>query len=400
MTENMTATLPTIPPAYKGREQAWIKHQLLESYLEKLVMIVGNAARKQGSIEICYVDCFSGPWGTSELESTSIAVSLRTLARCRETLAQLGVRAAMRALYIERDDQAYSNLQRYLEDATPADVQSSCRHGDFVDLRGEILDWSGRNAFTFFFIDPKGWKSIGIEKLRPLLQRPRSEFLINFIYDFINRTASMGEWQEEIAEFLGVSLEEVQRLEELSPKDREKKLLGHYRASLKGALPLQKHPYVGRTAYVRVLDSKRERAKYHLVYLSSHPKGTIEFMKISHGVETIQQRVRAEQRKDKREEATRVRDMFADEMPMTPEGLDNASDVDRYWLTTLDKEPTAIDEALFADILETTDWMPQDLQASLLRLIDAGMVKNIDATNARSSRPLHPEDAERLVLIL
>ena len=209
----------------------------------------------------------------------------------------------------------------------------------------------------------------------------------------------MGELQEDIAEFLGVSLEDVLRLEDLSPQDREKKLLGHYRASLKSALPIQKPPYVGRTSYVRVLDSNRERAKYHLVYLSSHPKGTIEFMKISHGVEAIQQRVRAEQRKDKREEETRVRDMFADEMPMTAEGLDNASDVDKYWLTLLRKEPTVVDDALFADILEATDWMPQDLQASLVRLIDAGRVKNIDATNARSSRPLHPEDFERLILL-
>lgn len=400
MTENMTATPPTIPPAYKGREQAWIKHQLLESYLEKLVLIVGMAAKKQGSIEICYADCFSGPWGTSELESTSIAVSLRTLAKCRQKLAELGVYATMRALYIDRDDQAYVNLQSYLRESTPPGVQSSCRHGDFVDLRGEILDWSGRNAFTFFFIDPKGWKSIGVEKLRPLLRRPRSEFLINFIYDFINRTASMGEWQEEIAEFLGVSVKEVQQLEDLSPQDRETKLLGHYRHGLKSALPpTQKHPYVGRTAYVRVLDSKRERAKYHLVYLSSHPKGTIEFMTISHGVEAIQQRVRAQQRKDKREEETRVRDMFADEMPMTAEGLDNASDVDKYWLTSLRKEPTVIDEAVFADILEATDWTPQDLQASLARLITAGKIQNIDATHPRRTRPLYPEHSERLVLL-
>ena len=123
-------------------------------------------------------------------------------------------------------------------------------------------------------------------------------------------------------------------------------------------------------------------------------------MKISHGVEAIQQRVRAEKRKDRREEATGVRDMFADEMPMTPEGLDNASDIDKYWLTTLHQEPTVVDDAAFADILEATDWMPQDLQASLVRLIDAGKVKNIDATSVRSSRPLHPEESERLVLLL
>ena len=81
MTEAFKAAPSVVPPSYRGREQAWIKHQLLESYLEKLMLIVGMAAKRQGTIEICYVDCFSGPWGTSELESTSIAVSLRTMAK-------------------------------------------------------------------------------------------------------------------------------------------------------------------------------------------------------------------------------------------------------------------------------------------------------------------------------
>jgi len=399
MMHNTLEMPPSVPPAYRGREQAWIKHQLLESYLEKLMLIVGAAAKRLGRIEICYVDCFSGPWGTSELESTSIATSLRTMARCKQKLAQLGVDATMRALYIERDDQAYANLKTYLDQATPPEIASACRHGDFVDLRSDILSWAGNTAFTFFFIDPKGWKSIGIEKLKPLLERPRSEFLINFIYDFINRTASMREWQAEIAEFLGVSVEAVQQLQNLSPQDRESKLLGHYRASLKATLPPQKSPFTARTAYVRVLDTKRERAKYHLVYLSSHPKGIIEFMTISHGVEAIQQRVRAERRKDKREEATKIKDMFADEMPMTAEGLDNAADVDRYWLNALSVEPMVIDEAVFADILEATDWMPQDLQASLVRLIHAGKVKNLSASQARPKWPLHPKDGERLALL-
>lgn len=399
MTGAFEAAPSLVPPSYRGREQAWIKHQLLESYLEKLMLIVGMAAKRQGTIEICYVDCFSGPWGTSELESTSIAVSLRTMAKCRQKLAELGVTASMRALYIERDDEAFGNLERYLDSATPDTVSAKCFHGDFVDLREQILTWSGRDAFTFFFIDPKGWKSIGIDKLRPLLQRPRSEFLINFIYDFINRTASMAEWQSDIAEFLGVPIGAVQELEHHSPQDREEKLLGHYRSSLKAALPPQRSPFIGRTAYVRVLDPSRERAKYHLVYLSSHPKGTIEFMTISHGVEAIQQRVRADRRKGAREEASGIRDMFADEMPMTPAGLDNGNDVDRYWLTTLSQAPTVVDEPVFADILEATNWMPQDLQTSLLRLIKAGKLKNLDAQHPRNARPLHPEKAERLVLL-
>ncbi|MCZ2498002.1 three-Cys-motif partner protein TcmP [Xylophilus sp. Kf1] len=302
----MSASTTSVPATYIGREQAWLKHSLLESYLEKLLMIIGMAAKSRGFVEICYVDCFSGPWGTSDLDSTSIAVSLRTMARCKEKLEELQVRTTMRALYIERDTQAFANLRHYLVSHSPATVEAYCRHGDFVELRDDILTWAGAQAFTFFFIDPKGWKSIGIDNLRPLLVRPRSEFLINFIYDFINRTASMTDWQSDIADFLGVGVDQVRSLDTMSPQDRETRLVDHFRQSLKDAVPRQKHPYYGRTAYVRVLDSQRERAKYHLIYLSSHPRGIIEFMTISQGIEAVQQRVRADRRKNARELATKV----------------------------------------------------------------------------------------------
>jgi hypothetical protein len=56
------ASRPTsVPDSYDGREQAWIKHQLLESYLDKLLHIIGAASKRNQQVEICYVDCFAGP---------------------------------------------------------------------------------------------------------------------------------------------------------------------------------------------------------------------------------------------------------------------------------------------------------------------------------------------------
>jgi hypothetical protein len=43
MTGAFEAAPSLVPPSYRGREQAWIKHQLLESYLEKRMLIVGMA---------------------------------------------------------------------------------------------------------------------------------------------------------------------------------------------------------------------------------------------------------------------------------------------------------------------------------------------------------------------
>ena len=77
-----------MPEGYDGREQSYIKHELLKSYLQKLFLIVGMSTKRGGSIELCYIDCFAGPWGddSESMETTSIAISLSTLDVCRQTL--------------------------------------------------------------------------------------------------------------------------------------------------------------------------------------------------------------------------------------------------------------------------------------------------------------------------
>ena len=245
-----------VPEVYDGRVPALVKHTLLKSYLEKLVLIIGMSAKKPGKAEICYVDCFAGPWGSDDedLDGTSIALSLRTLAACKAELSKRGVDARMRALYIEKDNGAFKRLSTFLAERAPAEVESDCRHGDFVRLRADILAWCGSSAFAFFFVDPKGWTPIVIDVMEPLLKRPRSEFLINFIYDFINRTVSMPALQAEMRQLLRRSVD----LNGLSPSEREIALLGAYRDGLKGCVPAGRADYRARTAYVSVLHPSQE----------------------------------------------------------------------------------------------------------------------------------------------
>lgn len=379
-----------------------MKHKLLESYLEKLILIIGMSAKRQRSVEIGYVDCFAGPWGdeSESMASTSIAISLQTMDSCRKKLLSLGVQANIRALYIEKNLSAFKRLSTYLQSSTPECVSSKCLQGDFLNLRDDILTWCGRESFVFFFIDPKGWKDVGVDHLRPLLQRPKSEFLINFIYDFINRTAAMTEWEADIAVFLGASRDVVQALDGHLPHEREKLLLDSYRDGLKSRVPPStKKEFRPRTAYVRVMEPSKERPKYHLIYLTSHPKGLIEFMEISQGVDLIQKQIRAIKQLDKRQEKSRVRDMFSDE-PSTdiePSSINEAA-VDTYWLNFLSTGIQAIDQNTFADIVETTDWFPNTLQTSLARLIANGQINNLDSKTKRPKKPLHFEKAERLQL--
>ncbi len=393
-----------VPIGYEGREQALIKHLLLKSYLERLLLIIGMGGRRSGRVELCYVDCFAGPWGdeSDDLANTSIAISLRTMEKCRRALVGQSVNVTMRALFIERDDEAFGRLEDFLARPREDAVRAACMHGDFVDLRPQILDWCGRDAFTFFFIDPKGWKDVALPKLVPLLARPRSEFLINFMYDFINRTASMRSMQREIAELLGVGVDSLKELKELSPQEREVKLVHDYRSGLKSACGHRTSKERPRTVHVRVLDPEKDRAKYHLVYMTAHPKGIVTFMEISEKLEQIQRGVRAAKRFARRQERSGTADLFSHEsyVEALPATEIDPDEVDAFWLQYLAVPPDRVAVEQMADLLEDTGWMPGDLQKALKRLIDDGEVQNLDAIKKRTRKPLHYEgQGERLRLL-
>ena len=381
-------TSKAMPESYDEREQAFIKHTLLENYLQKLFLILGAGSQGR-SIELCYVDCFAGPWGDASegMDGTSIAVSLRTLDSCRKALEARGVKVKFRALFIEKEDRAFARLETYLKSATPPGIESDCRHGDFVALRNEILAWAGSQSFVFFFVDPKGWKDVGIEKLRLLLQRPRSEMLVNFMYNFVNRTMSMSPLQDDMVELIGEKL----NLKGMQPDQREDQILGAYRKNLKNCVPANAK-FPARSAYVRIMHKTKERTWYHLVYITSHPQGIIEFMKISENVDLVQKQVRAGKKGSEREKRTGTADIFANEpIDHANTGRVSQDDVDRFWLDHLRDGSRRIGRGEFAAILENTNWFESDLQGALSRLIKAGTLRNLDFDGRRSKRPLHYE---------
>ncbi len=361
-------------------------------------MIIGMSSAKLDITEICYVDCFAGPWSdeSEDLSGTSIAVSLQILDRCRQALERRRVSLRFRALYVEKDKAAFARLLRHISGRTPSGIDAKAMEGDFVALREEILTWCGNKAFVFFFIDHTGWKDVGVGVLQPLLQRPRSEFLINFMYDFVNRTASMPGWKDEIASLLGEAVE----LGDLPGPEREKLLLNTYRKNLKRHMASD-GKWWARSAYVRVLDREKERPKYHLVYLTSHPRGSIAFMEISEELDLVQKHIRASTKEHARAEKSGMNDMFGAAGYVNAEqGHANLIEVERYWLKYLSGGSKRVGEEEFANLLEGTDWFPGDFQRALGNLIAVGRVRNLDAPRKRPKRPLHwKKEGERLQLV-
>ncbi len=376
---------------YKGREHSGIKHFLLESYLERLFMIVGQHERR-----ICYIDCFSGPWKEADknLSGTSITLSLDVMRKCRNSLQERGKSVEFRALFIEKGKQSYKKLDAYLKETQLDGITTEAMNGEFHNLRSEILSWCGSRDFAFFFIDPKGWKNaIEMPILMPLLQRHRSEYLINFMYDFLLRTHTQKPFQEDMQAIFG----EIPDTSGMSPKEREDHLIQLYRDGLK-SIPANSAGRL-RSAYVSILDPVKDRTKYHLVYLTHHPLGIVKFMDASEKMDIVQKQVRAETKQNRRIEATGQHELFPAEIdPAIGEDTIDIKVVKDYWMDKLSDTPRIFQTEDLADMLEETNWFETNLQQAFKELADEGKVANLDAPipNRRSKKPVHFKENERL----
>lgn len=381
-----------IVKAYEGREHSVVKHALLKGYLEKLLFIMGMT----GTREIAYVDCFAGPYKdeSSDIQATSIAISLDILKKVQDALATHGKHITMRAVYVEKKKSSYNRLKDYLDNNCPSGIHAFPINGDYAEKTDEILQLCGNNSFIFFFVDPLGWTDVGIPRLGKLLKRPKSEFLITFMYDHLNRFVEKAELSQQVNEMLGTLSEgDYQKIQSLSPKDREEFIVQKYREQIVEAMGPD-GTRRSRTYSAVVKDKDKERTKYHLVYGTRHWKGVIEFAMQSDKAELIQRVVRIQVKQN----ADPNRSLFQpeDEAEHFDDARVDLDEVKRYWLRELSAKPEAFDEARLADMLEETGWLISDLEGAFMALHADGKVENMDAKKKRSKHPINFKKGEQL----
>jgi len=365
-----------IPDDYKGREQSLIKHTLLRQYLVKLFMIIGRHEKR-----ICYVDCFSGPWQaeSEDMHDTSVAISLEIMKGCKQSLLAHSKDVHFRALFIEKDAKAHGQLEEFLSRDEWGQIETKALHGDFYNLRPDICNWCNDGSFAFFFIDPTGWKEVvEIETLMPLLQRNKSEYLINFMFDFIRRSYP----QNTLEEHMKAIFSEVPNISHLSVDEREEFLIQLYQDHLKINLPTTLNR--ARSTCVKVLYPEKDRTFYYLVYLTRHPLGIIEFVEESEKAEFVQRQVRAEVKQNRRISRTGQTELWGPEALADISGKTiDLSKIKEYWLDILSDEPKRIGVEQMANMIEETGWFISNFQVALAELISEGKVRNLDASRIR-----------------
>jgi three-Cys-motif partner protein len=301
---------------YTDREQSYVKHVFLEHYLERLVHKTASTYR-----HIVFVDGFAGPWrGANEkFEDTSFGIALNALRRAKASWEERrDVR--MSAFLVERDADAYKQLAQI--PARYRDVSIKTYSADFLVVLPAILRDIPNDAFAFFLIDPKGWR-IRLDTLAPMLARPKSEVIFNFMFDFINRAANikdsivvsgldelipLGDWRTK--------LEKGERTSgALTPEQRKTILADAFAESLS---QLGKYKYVAETTVLRPL---KDRPLYCLFYATRHPIGIEVFRDCQIKALTEQSKTRAATKIKHAEASTGQAEIFQSLHDMAPDEL-------------------------------------------------------------------------------
>jgi three-Cys-motif partner protein len=174
--------------AYFLREQTAAKHFILRNYLQELTLIT-----LQGSFSaLTYVDGFSGPWLSkkADFSDTSFMIAIRVLKDAQWQLKAKGLNPLIKCFFVEKEAAAFAQLQ------TAVMAHHDPAHGFHVEVyRGRFEDsipsiMRFAQGMTLTFIDPTGWTEYAFDKIGPLLKRPISEVLVNFMYDHISRFTS------------------------------------------------------------------------------------------------------------------------------------------------------------------------------------------------------------------
>jgi three-Cys-motif partner protein len=301
---------------YVGREQAYVKHFVLQRYLQALALKLGQHTN---GTTINYIDGFSGPWDdglplvTDRVTSPNVA--LEQLRNARDQLRNRGITLTVRALFVDSDPAAYARLTALLSRWTTIETVSYC--GKFEDHVPDVVHFaeSGSRPFAFVFIDPTGWTGFGLRQIERLLQVRRSEVLVNFMLKDILRFVDdqRVEQQHSFEELFGQCADTLRtRWRGLSGIDREDAIVRAYCDRVRT---------VGNFSHCTstiVLHPGNDRTHYHLVYATRSLQGLLTFREIERDAMKAQSEVRAHTKRANRLVKTKQPEMFAPIVLDTP----------------------------------------------------------------------------------
>ena len=243
-------------------------------------------------------------------KDSSPFIAADELRRAREDLKNLPRRVQLdvRAMFVERDRQAFSRLAELCKGLEGVEIQPV--NGAFEDVVSQAVEFAGagRNPFAFILVDPTGWTGYGLKAIAPLLRVRPGEVLINFMTKDIIRFVD-DEDSSALGSFVDLFGDEKYRDEwkGLAGLEREDAIVDAYCRRVREAGGFK---HVVSTV---VLHPDRDRTHYHLIYATRSDAGLIAFRDVEAKALPQQQQIRAEKRR-KKDQADDQIQLFEDDV--------------------------------------------------------------------------------------
>lgn len=275
---------------YQGREQAYVKHCLLEEYLPDWAYKVGS---KWDSL--AYIDAFAGPWQTNHpnYADSSFGIAVDALRRCQNGLREgRGRDLHIECVLVEQDEESFAHLENFAADQISPNFMVRALPGKFakqIPAIETLIKDSGRNPFRFVFLDPKGWADIPMDKLQPLLRNRSCEVLITLMTRHIVRFLDQPDREESYRKLFGRP-GVIEILRNAPSEERVERAVHEYSLSLELLCGFK---YVSSAV---ILEPDEEAVRYYLIYATHHPRGVEVFKAAENKAAKIQDDVRQESR--------------------------------------------------------------------------------------------------------
>lgn len=274
--------------AYEGgREQAYIKHTLLEEYLPEWGYKVGSQWDS-----LVYVDGFAGPWDvqTPSFADSSFGIASAALNHVASGFTERGKQLNVRCVLVEQNQEAFKKLKAYADSVNRPGFRVDALSGQFVSQLPaiqKIIHEAGSSAFRFVFLDPKGWADIPMSEIRPLLNVRGSEVVVNLMTRFMIRFLEQPDRAESFKGLFG--RDEVLPILDATPAaEKHDALVREYGKSLH---QLCNFKYVSSAI---ILEPKRDDIRYFLVYGTNHHRGVEVFKAAETKAARLQDHIRHE----------------------------------------------------------------------------------------------------------
>lgn len=212
---------------WKIKPHTEAKHAILRKYLDAWLPII-----TRWNDRVLYIDGFAGPGEYVGGKDGSPIIAIRAVLEHRtEMTSQINM------FFIENKKERYEFLEQKIADLEiPGNINTHCFCDKFDKAMAEILDYvdeqKTRLAPAFVFVDPFGFTGIPFALIKRIMQNPKCEVLITFMYEEINRFVSDERRWDSLEETFGTD----KWKEVIGEKDPQRRLVllhGVYKNQLK-----------------------------------------------------------------------------------------------------------------------------------------------------------------------